>query len=74
MQTSTITSKGQTTIPIDIRRELSLNTGDRIAYVVEDNKVYLIKLEPFDHNYHQGLNNNLDEWNSEEDDEAYRDL
>ena len=32
MSTSTLTSKGQTTIPFDIREGLGLNPGDRIEF------------------------------------------
>jgi AbrB family looped-hinge helix DNA binding protein len=40
---STITSKGQTTIPGEIRRLLKLKAGDRIEFVVEpDGKVVLV--------------------------------
>ena len=35
MAESTMTSKGQTTIPIEIRRRLKLKPGDRIEYVVD---------------------------------------
>jgi antitoxin PrlF len=30
---SKITSKGQTTVPVEVRESLGLNTGDKIAYV-----------------------------------------
>ena len=33
---STITSKGQVTIPVEIRRHLGVSTNDRIAFVVDD--------------------------------------
>jgi AbrB family looped-hinge helix DNA binding protein len=40
---STITSKGQTTIPGEIRRLLKLKAGDRIEFLVEpDGKVVLV--------------------------------
>lgn len=43
MAVSTITSKGQTTIPGEIRRLLKLKAGDRIEFVVEpDGKVVLV--------------------------------
>jgi len=43
MTASTITSKGQTTIPGEIRRHLNLKPGDRVEYVVEgDGKVVLL--------------------------------
>ena len=43
MPISTITSKGQTTIPGEIRRHLKLKPGDRVEFVVEpDGKVVLV--------------------------------
>lgn len=43
MSTSTITTKGQTTIPRDIRERLGLSAGDRVEYVVEpDGRVVLL--------------------------------
>jgi antitoxin PrlF len=45
MPISTLTSKGQTTIPGEIRKHLKLKPGDRIEFVVEkDGKVRLIAL------------------------------
>lgn len=38
---STITSKGQTTIPRDIRTALGIRPGDRLDYVIEGNRVTL---------------------------------
>ncbi|MBI2864482.1 MAG: type II toxin-antitoxin system PrlF family antitoxin [Chloroflexi bacterium] len=32
---STITSKGQVTIPAEVRRHLGVNTHDKIAFVIE---------------------------------------
>lgn len=43
MAVSTITSKGQTTIPGEIRRYLKLKAGDRVEFIVEaDGKVVLV--------------------------------
>jgi AbrB family looped-hinge helix DNA binding protein len=43
MAVSTLTSKGQTTIPGEIRRHLGLKPGDRLEFVVEpDGKVVLV--------------------------------
>jgi antitoxin PrlF len=33
MSTATLTSKGQITIPADVRRELNVGTGDRLEFV-----------------------------------------
>lgn len=36
MATSTVTSKGQTTIPKEIRDRLNLHPGDRVEFVIEE--------------------------------------
>jgi AbrB family looped-hinge helix DNA binding protein len=33
MSTATLSSKGQITIPADVRRELNVQTGDRVEFV-----------------------------------------
>lgn len=38
---STLTSKGQTTIPIEVRDRLNLKPGDKIRYVLQGDRVYL---------------------------------
>ena len=35
MPTATVTSKGQTTIPVDIRRQLGVKPGTRIEFVLD---------------------------------------
>ena len=43
MSTSTVTSKGQTTIPKDVRRRLNLHPGDRLEFVIdEDGRVLVL--------------------------------
>ena len=43
MSTSTLTSKGQTTIPKDIRARLNLHAGDRLEFVIdEDGRVLVL--------------------------------
>lgn len=36
MSTSTLTSKGQTTIPKDVRKRLNLHPGDRLECVIDE--------------------------------------
>lgn len=37
MSISTLTSKGQTTIPIEIRDFLNLNAGDKLEFIKQEN-------------------------------------
>ena len=41
MTNTTITSKGQSTLPDAIRRALRLKTGDRISYEIQDDSVVI---------------------------------
>jgi AbrB family looped-hinge helix DNA binding protein len=36
MASATVTSKGQVTIPVDVRTHLGLSTGDRIEFVLNE--------------------------------------
>jgi antitoxin PrlF len=44
MQESTVTVKGQTTLPKDVRAALGLGPGDRVRYVILDGEVRLLKV------------------------------
>lgn len=46
MRESTVTSKGQTTLPRDVRAALGLYPGDRVRYVILDGEVRLLKARP----------------------------
>jgi AbrB family looped-hinge helix DNA binding protein len=76
MQTTTskLTSKYQATIPEPIRRVLHLNAGDTIAFDIDNNQIRLRKAQPIDLAFAQALDGTLNEWQSDEDEEAYRDL
>jgi antitoxin PrlF len=43
MATATLTSKGQITIPIEVREELGLKTGDRIEFVKSEEGKFFIQ-------------------------------
>jgi AbrB family looped-hinge helix DNA binding protein len=45
MQTSTLTKKGQITIPVQVRRRLGLHPGDNVGFIVEDGEVRLVRKE-----------------------------
>jgi antitoxin PrlF len=38
---STISSKGQLTVPLAIRKRLGLETGDRVEFVVEEDRTVI---------------------------------
>lgn len=40
---STVTSKGQVTIPLKIRRHLGIDAADKVAFVVSDDGVVVIR-------------------------------
>ncbi|MEW6230190.1 MAG: AbrB/MazE/SpoVT family DNA-binding domain-containing protein [Bacillota bacterium] len=42
-----VTSKGQMTIPVEIRRALGIRTGDSLVVTLERNEIRLRKLEAF---------------------------
>ncbi len=44
---STITSKGQVTIPKEVRQHLGLATNDRIAFVIEDDGTVRLSVPRF---------------------------
>lgn len=39
--TSTISSKGQVTVPVEVRRRLGLREGDRVEFVFEEGRTVL---------------------------------
>ena len=43
MTTATMTSKGQITVPADVRQRMGLGTGDRIEFVELETGVFAIK-------------------------------
>jgi AbrB family looped-hinge helix DNA binding protein len=74
LPTSRITSKGQTTIPRDIRERLSLKPGDVLVYEIDDDEVRLRKQTPLDVAYLRAVQTTLSEWDSPEDAAAFDDL
>ena len=74
MDMARITSRGQTTIPKRVREEANLNAGDTLSFEVHGNCLVVRKMSPVDDAYLHDLSQTLDEWNSPEDEEAWRDL
>jgi AbrB family looped-hinge helix DNA binding protein len=71
---SKLTSKGQTTIPREVRDKLALKPGDLIAFEIQGDAVQMRKVEPLDIGYLRAVQTTLSEWESPEDAEAYDDL
>ncbi len=70
-----LTSKYQATIPKEIRKHLHLESGDEILYeLLPDNTVVVRKTSPLDLDYLQALNSTINEWESDEDDQAFKNL
>jgi len=75
MQLAKVSSKGQITIPIEIRQSLHLKTGDTLAWdIKEEGSVSVRRVEPIDIDYISAISGTLSEWNSEADEEAYHGL
>jgi len=55
MPTSTITSKGQITIPKEVREKLGLREGDRIDFLVDSNGNAILKPASFSFRQLKGI-------------------
>lgn len=74
-QLAKISSKGQVTIPAEVRKKLHLETGDTLVWETgDDGRIWVRRIEPLDVDYLSAVSGTLSEWNSAEDEEAYRDL
>lgn len=71
---SKLTSKYQTTIPQEVRELLLLKKGDEVVFEIEGGQVVIRKATPLDIEYLSSVESTLSEWNSENDEEAYKNL
>ena len=46
MRESTVTAKGQTTLPKDVRKVLGLQPGDKLRYILLDGEVRILRARP----------------------------
>ena len=59
-QLAKISSKGQVTVPAEVRKTLQLKTGDTLAWEVqEDGKISVRRIEPIDVDYISALSGTL---------------
>lgn len=70
-----ITSKGQTTIPADIRAALQVGPGDSLVWEMQDDATARVRrVQPLDIEYLEAVAGTLSEWGTLADEEAYGDL
>lgn len=69
-----ITTKGQTTIPASVRERLGLKPGDFVEFKVGKAGVTLSKADRMDTAFLSLSQEAFADWESKEDDEAFRDL
>jgi AbrB family looped-hinge helix DNA binding protein len=74
MLVSKLSSKGQVTIPKEVRECLRVRAGDLIEYEVQGDVVVVLRIEPFDRAFHSAISDTLTEWSSPEDEKAFGDL
>ena len=55
MATATVTSKGQITIPREVREALGVSTGDRVEFIAEEKGVYKVVAATRDVKHLKGL-------------------
>lgn len=72
MELARIGTGGQTTIPKRVRAAANLNVGDTLAFEVQADHLVVRKMPVVQDAYLHGLEQTLDEWNSPEDEEAWR--
>ena len=70
-----LTSKGQMTVPVTIRKALSLSAGDEVLFEMQNDRVVMRKARLLDVEYLKAVQSDFaEEWNSQGDNEAYNDL
>ncbi len=77
VKSATITEKGQIAIPKDIRELEGFREGDKIAILAFDDRVELRPLSHVNERLYTALASEkalAKEWNSKEDEEAWKDL
>ena len=60
---SALSSKGQATIPVEIRRELGLEPGNFVAFSIKNGEVTVKKAQGIDDAWNAAQSAMLSEWN-----------
>ena len=67
--TSTVSSKGQTTLPVKVRKALGVRSGDVILYEIGEEQVRIRKARALDLSWARALESTLDEWNDPDEED-----
>ena len=68
---SKVTTKYQTSIPKEVRDKLSISAGDYVKFEIKGSIVMLKKIKKIDKNLLKLMEENMQEWNSKEDDKQF---
>lgn len=75
MELARVTAKGQATIPKRIRDAAHIKEGDMLAFEIDiNNRIIIKRIESTEDTELSALQETLSEWNSPQDEEAWRDL
>jgi AbrB family looped-hinge helix DNA binding protein len=75
MEFARVTAKGQATIPKSIREAAHIREGDMLAFDLDsNNRITIKRIDPTIDVELSALQETLSEWNSPQNDEAWRDL
>jgi len=75
MELARVTAKGQATIPKRIRDAAHIREGDMLSFDLDSsNRIIIKRIDTSSNVELSALQETLTEWNSPEDDEAWRDL
>jgi len=69
---SSVTSKGQTTIPAEIRREAGTKPGDKVLFSFKNGQICIEKAQEIDASWNAGQSQMMGEW-SNADEDVYND-
>jgi antitoxin PrlF len=67
--TSRISSKGQTTVPKEIREALNVDSGDLIQYEIDGNIIRIRRIDSEENIWLKSVESTLEEWHGSEDDD-----
>ena len=69
-----LSSKGQATIPSKVRKQLGVEPGDSVLFVVDGDKVTLKRAEKLDAGFLKLASESFSDWNAPEADDAFHEL